>query len=433
MHALEESDHPAVIAELGKSGTGLKEAKRGALLTFQGVLASEASHTPDGTASIEARCANHDDLAIVSAFKLKNLPSSLSGAALGEIVWTLGLPLHRLLEGVPGGPTIPASQSTAVGALLSIVQKAVDKVSAASAVGTREKGLRLPANVPHSRRQPLDSREVVACPDCKCLSGMPVASNANLEAHNAKARSNYEDKVQAWTDAGQNGRKPGRIGPNKEFTMAFACQCANNQCAGNTDGSGCYACAAQNGGMMQVDPLNPRGGKICACPMCQCNCARTWHAGDEQEIAILKALADKNGASANSNDGTAVWGEVMAGALRAGMTAIGSTSSSSSSSTRSSPLDQGMEAASLHLLQSGALPVAAMVAGRQMVPALSKRGGHQRGTFFHGASRNNNSRCYTNRLDAGGGAGGGGGGGGGSSSSSCGRCADTCWCRGRSS
>ena len=157
---------------------------------------------------------------------------------------------------------------------------------------------------------------------------------------------------------------------------------------------------------MQVDPLNPRGGKICACSMCQCNCARTWHDGDQQEISILRALADNNKASANSNDGTAVWGGVMAGALRAGMTAIGSASSSSSSSARSSPLDQGMEAASLHLLRGGALPVAAIVAGRKMVPALSRGVNNGEGTFFPGASRNNNSRCYTNRLDAGGAGGG---------------------------
>ena len=41
MDALEESDYAAVITELGKSGKsgmGVKEVKRGALLAFQDVL-----------------------------------------------------------------------------------------------------------------------------------------------------------------------------------------------------------------------------------------------------------------------------------------------------------------------------------------------------------------------------------------------------------
>jgi hypothetical protein len=38
MDALEESDYAAVITELGKSGMGVKEVKRGALLAFQDVL-----------------------------------------------------------------------------------------------------------------------------------------------------------------------------------------------------------------------------------------------------------------------------------------------------------------------------------------------------------------------------------------------------------
>ena len=135
----------------------------------------------------------------------------------------------------------------------------------------------------------------VLCPACNHGLGVGLLTREDLIARNAAADQKHRAKLAAWEAGDQKTRKPGATGEGKQHAMPFGCMCASNNCGGNPNGSGCFTCAQSGSCSMVADPSNPRGGVMCSCSICQCQCRQQWHSGMEQEIATLAALKKQNG------------------------------------------------------------------------------------------------------------------------------------------
>ena len=204
-------------------------------------------------------------------------------------------PLLSRLNVYPG--EVPRSEKTekeAADAVVKVYNAAVrvceEKAAAAKNKGIKAVSIKIPAL---ERVVDLTAR-AVQCPGFGCghPCAQPLLTDAALTAMNVIGEAAHKNAMAAWSGAGSTGPKPRRTGKSGHYTMAFVCQCSNQNCHGNRDGTGCVRCVANKGPF-----LNPDGQGPCICVLCACQCTVEYRAGNEAEVRAsteLKAKAVKD-------------------------------------------------------------------------------------------------------------------------------------------
>ena len=169
-------------------------------------------------------------------------------------------PLLSRLNVYPG--EVPRSEKTekeAADAVVKVYNAAVrvceEKAAAAKNKGIKAVSIKIPAL---ERVVDLTAR-AVQCPGFGCghPCAQPLLTDAALTAMNVIGEAAHKNAMAAWSGAGSTGPKPRRTGKSGHYTMAFVCQCSNQNCHGNRDGTGCVRCVANKGPFLNPDGQGP--------------------------------------------------------------------------------------------------------------------------------------------------------------------------------
>ena len=121
------------------------------------------------------------------------------------------------------------------------------------------------------------------CPSCGLKTLNFLESLADVEAENLLIEAANQKRLRAWQQGGSQGSKPKK---KQKVAQRVACFAYQLHCGMQQTGGTCYQCKGEReAGMQMLVKPDSHGNSVCACAMCQENCAIVFTLDQYNDLA----------------------------------------------------------------------------------------------------------------------------------------------------